>query len=312
MEKEEGRGARKRIMGMRAEHIGDAALYLGAMEETIGGIEHFDHILTDPPYLYLKQDFDRPWDEKLLFESAKSKLPDHGFIALFGRGTSFYRWNTMLAELGFKFKEEIIWEKATMSSFLGRLMRVHETIAVYSKKDGTINKCRIDYVEHKQHDVEGIIEDVKRIRSLFRSKEGSKEALEYLESGIVKFRGGKHLHCVVARPGLKRAQSRGTYTLRAIMEGLVEKSIIKIPTVHLGSLHPTQKPVRLAERLLALISNPGDTIYDPFMGIGSFGVACINTGRRYIGSEMKPEYFDIACKRIKEAYKQGELFKKAG
>jgi site-specific DNA-methyltransferase (adenine-specific) len=59
---------------------------------------------------------------------------------------------------------------------------------------------------------------------------------------------------------------------------------------------------------LALISDPGDVIYDPFMGSGSFGVACINTGRKYIGSEMKPEYFDVAVKRIKEASAQPGLF----
>jgi len=70
--------------------------------------------------------------------------------------------------------------------------------------------------------------------------------------------------------------------------------------------HPTEKPIRLAERILALISDPGDTIYDPFMGSGSFGVACINTGRKYIGSEIKPEYFDIARKRIEEAVKHYE------
>jgi DNA modification methylase len=75
--------------------------------------------------------------------------------------------------------------------------------------------------------------------------------------------------------------------------------------------HPTEKPVRLAERILALISDPGDTIYDPFMGSGSFGVACINTGRKYIGSEMKAEYFEIAYKRIKEAVNQAGLFAEA-
>jgi site-specific DNA-methyltransferase (adenine-specific) len=72
--------------------------------------------------------------------------------------------------------------------------------------------------------------------------------------------------------------------------------------------HPTEKPVRLAERILALISDPGDTIYDPFMGSGSFGVACINTGRKYIGSEMKPEYFEIACKRIEQAVSENCLW----
>jgi DNA modification methylase len=48
------------------------------------------------------------------------------------------------------------------------------------------------------------------------------------------------------------------------------------------------------------------------MGSGSFGVACINTGRKYIGSEMKQEYFDIACKRIEEANRQGDLFRGVG
>jgi site-specific DNA-methyltransferase (adenine-specific) len=91
--------------------------------------------------------------------------------------------------------------------------------------------------------------------------------------------------------------------------GMKEKSVIELKADHYRLSHPTEKPVRLAERILALISNPGDTIYDPFMGSGSFGVACINTGRKYIGSEMKQEYFDIACKRIKEATEQQGLFK---
>ena len=91
-----------------------------------------------------------------------------------------------------------------------------------------------------------------------------------------------------------------------IENGMLEKSIIQIGRTHYNSVHPTQKPVRLAERILALISNKGDTIYDPFMGSGSFGVACINTNRKYIGSEMIPEYYQIAVKRIREAIKQNE------
>jgi hypothetical protein len=88
-------------MKPRTETIGSCTLYLGTMEETIGGIERADHILTDPPYLYIKtHDFDKEFNEQLFFESAKRLLPDDGFIALFGRGTSFYRWNTRLTDLG--------------------------------------------------------------------------------------------------------------------------------------------------------------------------------------------------------------------
>ena len=49
---------------------------------------------------------------------------------------------------------------------------------------------------------------------------------------------------------------------------------------------------------------------DPFMGSGTTGVACMNAGRSFIGIEKEPEYFDIACKRISDAEKQGSFFKK--
>src|SRR5690554_4357852 len=71
-----------------------------------------DVILTDPPYLYLKnQKLEREFDEQLFFSECKRILTKNGFIVLFGRGTSFYRWNTILDELSFTFKEEIIWNK---------------------------------------------------------------------------------------------------------------------------------------------------------------------------------------------------------
>ena len=50
------------------------------------------------------------------------------------------------------------------------------------------------------------------------------------------------------------------------------------------------------------------TILDPFMGSGTTGVACAKLGRRFIGIEIDPKYFDIACKRIFDAYKQPDLF----
>lgn len=70
--------------------------------------ESVDVILTDPPYLYLKHKLDRPFDEQVFFNEAKRVLKKDGFIVLFGRGTSFYRWNTILADMGFQFKEEIV------------------------------------------------------------------------------------------------------------------------------------------------------------------------------------------------------------
>lgn len=66
--------------------------------------------------------------------------------------------------------------------------------------------------------------------------------------------------------------------------------------------HPTQKPVALLEDLIQTYSNEGDIVLDFTMGSGSTGVACVNTNRHFIGIELDEGYFNIAKKRIEEAY----------
>jgi len=68
------------------------------------------------------------------------------------------------------------------------------------------------------------------------------------------------------------------------------------------TVHPTQKPVALLEYLIRTYTNEGDLVLDNTMGSGSTGVACANTGRRFVGIEKDPAYFDIACERIEHAY----------
>lgn len=74
-----------------------------------------------------------------------------------------------------------------------------------------------------------------------------------------------------------------------------------------GAVHPTQKPVRLMEWCIDQMKVTG-TVLDPYMGSGSTGVACANLGLKFIGIESEPKYFDIACKRIANAYAQQRLF----
>ncbi len=73
--------------------------------------------------------------------------------------------------------------------------------------------------------------------------------------------------------------------------------------------HATQKPVELMKWCVThLPPKHNKTILDPFMGSGTTGVACVKLGRKFIGIEKEPQYFDIACKRIEEAYKQPDMF----
>lgn len=84
-----------------------------------------------------------------------------------------------------------------------------------------------------------------------------------------------------------------------------QRPAFKYPVVAGASkVHPTQKPVELMEEIIKIHSAPGNLVLDPFSGSGSTGVACVNTGRRFIGIELDKRYFDIARERIEQAEKQ--------
>jgi site-specific DNA-methyltransferase (adenine-specific) len=79
-------------------------------------------------------------------------------------------------------------------------------------------------------------------------------------------------------------------------------SILEISNANrMEKVHPTQKPVELMEYLIKTYTNPGETVLDNTMGSGTTGVACMNLGRRFIGIEKEPKYFEIAKQRIADA-----------
>jgi site-specific DNA-methyltransferase (adenine-specific) len=85
------------------------------------------------------------------------------------------------------------------------------------------------------------------------------------------------------------------------------KTVLEIPrpnNLSGGGQHPTQKPVALYEYLIRTYTNEGDTVLDFTMGSGTTGVACVQTGRNFIGIEIDPTYFAIAQKRIADAEAQ--------
>ena len=94
--------------------------------------------------------------------------------------------------------------------------------------------------------------------------------------------------------------SYGDYTnFRNDNEGLrYPKQVLEFGVVERGTVHPTQKPVALMEYLIRTYTNPGDTVLDNCMGSGTAGVACVNTGRSFIGIEIEERYCEIAAKRL--------------
>lgn len=311
--------------------------------------ESIDVICIDPPYLYLKnQKLERVFDEELFFTECKRLLTKNGFIVLFGRGVSFYRWNCILDKLGFSFKEEIIWNKSYCSSPLMNISRVHETVSIFTKGKGTINKVKVPYLEMKGHDIDAIVTDIKRLKTTFKNTKSLNAVLEFLESNNVPKEGDNVLSTSVSsviktadrcasvmqsiKNGLNEKTIINTYTdnphitkykvttgvikqkdrcvsvVQAINYGLNEKRIIKQIREHYKTIHPTQKPVRLLERLLALVipkeKAPQDIVVADFFG-GSFSTmeAVHNMGMQGIACEIDKEYFEAGKQRIENLIK---------
>lgn len=324
--------------------------------------ESVDVICTDPPYLYLKnQKLDRFFDEKAYFDQVKRVLKKDGFIILFGRGTSFYRWNTILADLAFTFKEEIIWDKSYLTSPLMALSRVHETVSIHTKGNGTINKVKVPYLEMKGHDIPSICQDIKRMRSVFNNTKSLDAVLAFLENNQIpndgtrknlsttvsslidsKDRSASVMKCIMDGMNEKsiirsdrtdcetvtkfnvgiankpKTGDRCANAMQSITFGLNEKSIIREGREHYKAIHPTQKPPRLLERLLALVckiepNNPKPLVLDTFRGSASTDIACMNFGVDCISFEIDDEYFEKGEERKAEHRKsfQPDLFKVA-
>jgi site-specific DNA-methyltransferase (adenine-specific) len=73
-------------------------------------------------------------------------------------------------------------------------------------------------------------------------------------------------------------------------------------------LHPTEKPRKLMAEIIGDFTNPDQLICDPFMGSGTTGVAAVQMNRGFVGIEKDPRYFELACRRIEDAQRQGSLF----
>lgn len=73
--------------------------------------------------------------------------------------------------------------------------------------------------------------------------------------------------------------------------------------------HPCPKPLGWMRWAVGLATRPGETVLDPFMGSGTTGVAAVQNGRKFVGVEIEPAYFDVACERIEDAQRQARMFR---
>ncbi len=121
---------------------------------------------------------------------------------------------------------------------------------------------------------------------------------------------------ISARPMPNRFRAQAEYIVWATnggrefdtKEAIYHDGVFRVPSPPASTrVHNTEKPVKLLDDLVK-VARVGETVADPFMGSGTTGVSCARNGRKFVGGEQVEYYFDIACRRIEEAYKQPRLF----
>lgn len=220
-----------------------------------------DMILTDLPYGTTKCKWDILIPFKSLWEQYNRIIKSNGAILLFGQEP----FSSLLRMSNLKdYRYDYYWEKerlTNISQVKRRAGKTIETISVFYKNQPTYNPQMVKY--------NGTLRSNKvkngKLGNII-DEGGQKKVFEYKDTGwryptqLLKFQRD----CLTC------------------------------------NLHETQKPVALLEWLIKTFTNEGETVLDSCMGSGSTGVACINTGRNFIGFELVEDYFLIAKKRIRK------------
>lgn len=220
-----------------------------------------DLVLTDPPYGTTRL----PWDEEPPWEAflslAREALSERGNLVLFASGRAVYRVMAALEALSWPWYE-LVWPKRRPTGFYDaarRPLRAHEWVIVAPKTWG---------------------------KSVYRPQRWA----------------------APERKGTVRRRANGTHWGRA--EAVpYEDDGTRLPLSILPPFaltpeearwgHPTQKPLALGRYLVETYSEPGGLVVDPYTGSGTFGVAALELGRRFLGAERDPFWREAALKRLR-------------
>jgi DNA modification methylase len=171
--------------------------------------------------------------------------------------------------------------------------------------------CR--WLNHFKHEI--IWDRVNKLTNFFNCKSAPLRAHE----SVLVFCFGKYTYnpqkqprnYTTRRTKVSKTSNYSTAQMidngRPITEGSPESIIGIKGNLGTNHEHPTQKPIQLMEYLISTYSDVGSTILDPYMGSGTTGIACLRTGRRFIGIERDPAHFATALKRITNEL-EGDLF----
>jgi site-specific DNA-methyltransferase (adenine-specific) len=258
---------------MRVEHIGNATLYLGDAAAVIPTLPSIDCVVTSPPYNQL------------------GTLPTKG-SGLWGKstgGAGFLR----------------AWAGASYSDSMSEPDYQQWQNAVFSALYGLCSERASLFYNHQVrwrdgeclHPVQWFTPEGWRLR----------QEIIWNRAGGMMFNA--RMFCRFDERILWFVRGdKWTWNQELVGHGTIW-NIAREQQQQGDKEHPVAYPIELPSRCIAATTIPCDVVLDPFMGSASTGVAALQLGRAFIGCEIDPAYFDIACRRIEQAQKQGALFK---
>lgn len=271
---------------MRTEIIGDATLILGDCRAWLAGVPPCftaDAVVTSPPYAQQRDYGSRISDWRSLVSGAMSALPSGGDVQVLVNlglvhrdGEVIAYWDDLVADMrvaGWRLFGWYVWDQGPgmPGDWQGRLAPAHEFIFHFNMKARRPNKTT-----------------PSRYAGYVRAK---------------------------PQGGLRRADgsmSGWSHGTQSTQDAKIPDSVIRITRhKHIGGIeagHPAVFPSAFAAEMILAYTDAQGVVLDPFMGSGSTGVAALEHGRRFVGIEIDPGYFDIACRRIAEAHAQPRLF----
>lgn len=292
-----------------------------------------DLILTDPPYGILKRmsdsvknydslrcDWDTAITPKNIYNIAKHLLRPKGRMVLFSQEPYTSQLVTYTSS-AIDFCYKMIWEKNHFAFVLNAKnapVSIYEEILVFKKtecpyKDSSEHPL-LEYFKKVRSYIKVSTREIDKTLGNFMSRHffssgsqfsvpSQKNYEKLIENfgidGMEEFKPFEEIIKIHEQWKEKKKlignTNKATFNLQ---KGQKYKSNILKYSKDKDNYHPTQKPVLLLEDLIKTFSHEGDLVVDFTMGSGSTGVACVNTGRRFIGIEKDPDYFKTAQERI--------------
>lgn len=260
---------------------GRVALYNADCREVLPTLSNdVDAVVTSPPYDGIRDygDSFTGFDWRPVFDALPDALTDGGVVV----------WNVA---------DQVVDGSETGTSFrqalyaMERGLRLHDTM-IYCKEGVTFPDA------NRYHPA---------FEYVFVFSKGAPRHFNGIKDWKNKW-GGSKMHGTDRQPDGRTTPIKGIG--RDVPSHGLRRNWWVIANPYTGETagHPAPMPYSLASDHIQTWTDAGETVLDPFLGSGTTGVACVKLGRNFIGIEIEPKYFDIACERIEAATRQADLF----